>query len=120
MSPTINKPIVQVMERPVEQPKAPVFKSSRLQNKIVPIPDYTIPHIGSRDYSGSRMDNRKTIQDINRELPAYPDPTYRLLPKPVKLPMPEVTRSLSDTVPEINTDFKENSPFQEGVIPEIY
>ena len=66
------------------------------------------------------MDNRKTIQDVNREIPMYPDPTYRPPPKPVKLPMPKVPRSLSDFDPEINMDFKENSPFQEGVISEMY
>ena len=35
-------------------------------------------------------------------------------PKPVKLPMPEIPRSLSDIDPEINTDFKES------VISEMY
>ena len=50
----------------------------------------------------------------------YPDPTYRPPPKPVKLLLPEVCRSLSDFHPEINRDFKENSPFQEGVISETY
>ena len=34
--------------------------------------------------------------------------------------MPEVPRSLSDFDPEINTDFQENLPFQEGVISETY
>ena len=41
-------------------------------------------------------------------------------PKPVELPIPEVPRSLSDFDPEINMDFKENSPFQEGVNSETY
>ena len=34
--------------------------------------------------------------------------------------MPKVPRSLLDFDPEINMDFEENSPFQEGVISEIY
>ena len=66
------------------------------------------------------MVKRKTIQDISREIPIYPDPTYRPPPNTVKLPIPEVPRSLLDFDPEINTDFKENSPFQEGVISETY
>ena len=45
------------------------------------------------------------MQDINRVIPTYPDPTYRPHPKPVKLPMPEIPRSLSDFDPEINMDF---------------
>ena len=36
------------------------------------------------------------------------------------MPIPEVPRSLFDFDPEINTDFEENSPYQEGVISETY
>ena len=111
---------MQVMEKPVEQPKASVPKTSRIQDKIVPIPDYTIPHTRSRDDSISRMVNRKPIQDINRELPTYPDSTDRTPPKLVKLLMPEVPRSLLNIDPEINRDFEENSSFQEGMISEMY
>ena len=91
-----------------------------MHDKIEPIPDYTIPHIRSRDDSGSRMVNRKAMLDVNRELPIYSDPTYRLSPKQVKLSMPEVPRSLADIDPEINMDFEENSPFKEGVVSEMY
>ena len=66
------------------------------------------------------MVKRKTTQDVSREIPIYPDPVYRSPPKPVKLPIPEVPRSLSDFDPEINMNFKENSPFQEGVISETH
>ena len=64
------------MEKPVEQLKAPIPETSRTHDTIVPIPDFAIPHIGSRDGSGSRIVNRKPIQDVNRELPTYPNPTY--------------------------------------------
>ena len=50
----------------------------------------------------------------------YHDPVYRLPPKPVELPIPEVPRKLSDFDLEINADFKENSPFQEGMFSEMY
>ena len=40
-------------------------------------------------------------------------------PKPVKIPMPELPRKM-DIKPEMNTDFEENSPFEEGVISETY
>ena len=45
----ISKPIVQGMEKPVEQPNVPVPKTSRICDKIVP--DYAIPHISSGDDS---------------------------------------------------------------------
>ena len=54
------------------------------------------------------------------EIPIYPDPVYQPPPKPVKIPVPEILGSLSDIDPEMNTDFEENSPFQEGVISETY
>ena len=70
--------------------------------------------------SGSRKVKRKTIQDISREIPMYPDPIYRPPPKPAEIPIPEVPRNLLDFDPEISMDFEENSPFQEGVISEMY
>ena len=78
------------MGKPIEQPKLPVPNTSRIHDKIIPILDCTIPHARSRDDSGSRMVNRKSTQDVNREIPTDPDPTYRPPPIPVKLSMPEV------------------------------
>ena len=57
------------------------------------------------------MVKRKTIQNVNREIPVYPDPTYRFPLKLVKLPRPEVPRNLLDFDPNINMDIEENSPF---------
>ena len=39
----ISRPIAQVMEKPVEQPKVPIPETSRIQDKIVPIPSYAVP-----------------------------------------------------------------------------
>ena len=104
--PVISKHIVQVMEKSVEQPKVPVPKTPRISDKIVP--DCAIPHTSSGDDSSSRMVKRKSMHYVCREIPIYPDPVYRPLPKPVKLPIPKVPRSLSDFDPEINMDFEEN------------
>ena len=84
------------------------------------MPDYTIPLTRSKDDSGSRIVNRKTIQDVIREIPIYSDPIYRPPPTAVKLPIPEVPRSLLDFDQEINLDFEKNSLFQESVISETY
>ena len=51
-------------------------------------------------------------------MPMYPDQIYRPTPKPSELPTQEVPRNLSDFVTEVYTNFKENSPFQLGVISE--
>ena len=54
--------------------------------KIISIPDYTIPQTRLRDDSSSRMVKRKTIQDISREIPMYPDPIYIPSPKAPEIP----------------------------------
>ena len=63
---------------------------------------------------------RKTIQDISREIPAYADPIYRPPPKPTEISLQEIPRKLMDLDTDINMDFEENSPYQEGVISEPY
>ena len=45
-----------------------------MQDKAVPKPNYTIPHIKSKDDSDSRIVGRKIIQDVSREIPIYPGP----------------------------------------------
>ena len=84
------------------------------------MPNSTIPPMQSKGDSGTNIIDRKMIQDIAREIPIYPDPVYRPPPKPEKLPIPKIPRSLSDIDPELNMDFEDNSPFQEGVISEMY
>ena len=70
--------------------------------------------------SGTKMTDRKKIQDVAREIPIYPDPVYRPPPKPVKTSVPKIPGSLLDIDPELNADFEDNSPFQEVVISEMY
>ena len=60
------------------------------------------------------------IQDVAREIPIYTDPVYRPPPKQGKTAVPKIPGNLADINPELNTDFKENSPYQEGVISETY
>ena len=57
------------------------------------------------------MSKWKTIQDISREIPTYPDPIYRPPPKPTEVPLQEFPRILMDLDTAINTDFEENSPY---------
>ena len=95
-------------------------ENSRIHDKITPIPDYAIPQTRSREDSSSRMVKRKMTQDINGEIPMYPDPIYGPPSKPTEIPLQEVPRNLPDLDTEINTDFEENSPYQEVVISETY
>ena len=124
MPPPINKPIVKLTEKPIKQSKValkfPIPERSSIQDEITPIQDYAIPQTRSGDDPSCRMVQRKIIQDVNREIPRYPDPVYKCPPRPTEIPIQEIPSNLSDFDPEINMDFEENSPFQEGVISETY
>ena len=56
-----------------------------------------------------------------KDIPFYPNPTYRPPPKPIRTPTPGSLQSSESTNinPKINIDLKKNSLFQEGVISEI-
>ena len=108
------------MEQPKLTLKVPIPKSSSIHDKIIPIPDYAIPQTRSGDDSSSRMVKGKTIQDISREIPMYPDPIYRSPPKLTEIPLQEVPRNVSDWDLDINIDYEENFHYQEGVISETY
>ena len=62
------------------------------------------------------MVERNAIQDVSGKIPIYPDPVYRPPPEPVKTSITEIHGSLLDIDPELNINFEENPPFQEGVI----
>ena len=104
-----------MVEKPLQIANIP-----KTQDKVMTIPNFAIPPLQSKGDSGTKMIDRKTIQDVAREIPVYPDPVYRPPPKPVKTSVPKICRSLSDIDPELNMDFEDNSPFQEGVISEKY
>ena len=61
-----------------------------------------------------------TIQDINREIPFYPDPVYRPPAKPPENLQPQKIESKADTSPRIDLEFEENSLYQEGIISKAY
>ena len=60
------------------------------------------------------------------EIPFHPGPTYRPSHKPIRSNMPrsqersQSSSSVQNINPDIDLDFEENSPFQEGVISEIF
>ena len=56
------------------------------------------------------------------DAPFHPDPLLRLPIKPIKLNMTcnQNSQNVQDINPDINFDFKENSPFQEDIKSEMY
>ena len=84
------------------------------------MPNYTILQVKPKGDMSTKMIDRKTMLDVGKEIPIYPDPVYRPTPKPVKTSISDVPGSLSDIHLELNTDFEDNSPFQEGMLSEMY
>ena len=60
------------------------------------------------------------------DVPFHPGLTYRPPPKPIRSNVPrsqessQSSPSVENINPDINLDFEENSPFQEGVISETF
>ena len=52
------------------------------------------------------MVKRKATQDVNREIPIYPDTVYTPPPKAVKKPISKIYGRLSDIDPKLNADFE--------------
>ena len=102
--PLINQPIAQSAETSKETPEA-----SKIEKKLINQPDFTIP----------MQSINNTIQKIDKDISFSPDPSYRPPPKPVKIPMSEGPENIDISL-ELNTKFKENSLFQDGVILETY
>ena len=95
-------------------------ETSRIKGKVIPIPNFAIPPLKSRDDSDTHRVERMTIQDESREIPIYPDPVYRPPSKPVKPSISMTPGSLLDIDPVLNIDFEDNSPHHDGVISETY
>ena len=82
----------------------------------------TDPMLSVNNVDEGMTHTRPLIPDV----PFHPGPTYRPPPKLIRSYMPRSQESsLSSHSPEntssdINFDFEENSPFQEGVISETY
>ena len=57
--------IVQTVEKPLKIPKVP-----KVQDKVTTIPNFAMPPVQSKCNSNIDMIDRKTIQDIAREIPS--------------------------------------------------
>ena len=103
----MSKPLMQVTEKPplvVLQPS-----TSKVQDIAIPVPNFATPQVKSKGDTSTKMIDRKTVQEVGREIPVYPDPVYRPFSKPVIPSMPNIPGSLPDIDPELNMDFNNNN-----------
>ena len=105
---------------------------SELSQKI---PGKTIIETGKTNLVHSK-DPTHTINNVDAgmthtrplipDVPFHPGPSYRPPPKPIRSNIPrsqegpQGSPSVENINPDINLDFEENSPFQEGVISETF
>ena len=61
----------------------------------------------------------RMIQNINRDIPFYPDPIYRP-PSKLKENLQSLRIESKSDTPRIDLEIKENSLYQEGIISETY
>ena len=100
--PPINQTITQTSE--LSKEISEVFK---IEKKVITHPDFTTPVQSVNHPSAEVINGMPMIKDI----PIYPDATYRPPPKPKRVPTSEGPENI-DIYPEININFDENSPFQ--------
>ena len=78
--PPINQTIAQSAE-----PSKKIPEASKIEKKVINQPDFTAP-VQSINNSSMEVIN---IRSIIKDIPFYPDPTYRPPPKPVRIAMSE-------------------------------
>ena len=79
---------MQVMEKTPSKVLLP--DASKIQDIAILTANYAIPYVKSKGDTSTKMIDRRTIQDVGRRIPIYPDPVHRLCPKPVKTSIPDV------------------------------
>ena len=82
---------------------------SKIENKVITHTDSTTPVQSVNSPTTEAINRRPMIKNIL----FYPDPTYRPPTKPIRIPKSDGQENI-DISPEINIDFEEYSPFQEG------
>ena len=97
--PPINQTIIQTSELSKKIPEV-----SKMERKVISHPDFTTPVQSVNSPSAGVINRRPMIKDI----PFYPDPTYRPPPKLTRIHTSEGQENI-DNNPEINIDFEENS-----------
>ena len=113
-------PIIQPINQPSNLSQKFPGRTKIETGKANPVHTKDLTH-SINNLSGRMTNNNPLIPDV----PFHPGPVYRLPPKPIRhdTSIQHSLQSLSiiDVInPNINLDFEENSPFQEGVMSETF
>ena len=107
--------------QPVADPLVSANKSPKIPaNQKVTIDSTKFPVLNQLITHKAETITTRQVQDKNREQPCQPDPYFRPPPRPPSNLLPESLKTNIVTKMNIDVDFEENSPHQEGIISELY
>ena len=112
-------PINQSIKQPSDLSQKIPRRTEIETRKTNPVHSEDLTH-SINNAKGKITNNIPLIPDV----PFHPGPVYRLPPKSIRHDMStqglKSSPGIEDINPNINFDFKENSPFQEGIISEMF
>ena len=80
----------------------------------------TVRQIEQKPKTGLMPEHTNRPQVTEMQIPSYPDPLMKPPSRQPDVNMQDVRKKNLDLDLEINKDFEENSPYQEGIISEIF
>ena len=91
-----------------------------LTNQKIIIDSTKFPVLNQLIMNKAETITRRQVQDKNRKQPFQPDPYFRPPPGLPDNLQPEGLKTNTVTKTNIDIDFEENSPHQEGIISKLY
>ena len=107
------QPVADALVSANKSPKIPADQKVTIDSTKFPVPNQLITH-------KAETITMRQVQDKNMEQPGQPDPYFRPPPRLPGNSWPESLKTNTVTKMNIDADFEENSPHQEGIISELY
>ena len=106
------QPVADTLVSANKLPKILIDQKVTIDSTKFPVPNQIIMH-------NAETITRRQVQDKNREQPFQPDPYFRPPQRPPDNLQPESPKTNTVTKTNIDIDFEETSPHQEGIISEL-
>ena len=110
----------QVQSKEVVQTRGQILSKHREVMQTPLTKQTTLRHIEQKLETGIMPEHTNRPQVTEMQILSYPNPSMKPPPRLPDLKMQDVRKKNLDLDLEINKDFEENSPYQEGIISEIY
>ena len=111
---------LQVQSREEIQTRGQILSKQREGMQMHLIKQITVRHIEQMPETGMIPEQTNRPQVTEMKIPIYPDPLMKPPPRLPDVKIQDDRKMNLDLDLEINKDFEENSPYQQGIISEIY